>query len=56
VWDYNILDNVLLKQAALSGYYNFVYGLVTKTEYDYCKKIEVDGVITDDPFLLFENK
>lgn len=56
VWDYNILDNVLLKQAALSGYYNLVYGLVTKTEYDYCKKIEVDGVITDDPFLLFENK
>ena len=52
VWDYNILDDVLLKQAASSGYYNFVYGLITKTEYDYCKEIEVDGVITDDPFLL----
>jgi len=56
VWDYNILDDVLLKQAESTGYYNFVYGLVTKTEYDYCKEIEVDGVITDDPYLLFGNK
>ncbi len=56
VWDYNILDDVLLKQAATDGYYNYVYGLVTKTEYDHCKGIDVDGVITDDPFLLLENR
>lgn len=56
VWDYNILDAILLKQAASSGYYNFVYGLATKTEYDYCKEIDVDGVITDDPTLLLENR
>ncbi|MEE8254480.1 MAG: glycerophosphodiester phosphodiesterase [Nitrosomonadaceae bacterium] len=55
VWDYNILDDILLKQAATAGYYNFVYGLVTKTEYDYCKEIDVDGVIVDELFLL-ENK
>ncbi|MEE8617833.1 MAG: glycerophosphodiester phosphodiesterase [Nitrosomonadaceae bacterium] len=52
VWDYNILDDILLKQAATAGYYNFVYGLVTKTEYDYCKEIDVDGVIVDEAFLL----
>lgn len=56
VWDYNILDAILLKQAASSGYYNFVYGLVTKTEHDYCKEINVDGVITDYPALLLENR
>lgn len=56
VWDYNILDAILLKQAASSGYHNFVYGLATKAEYDYCKEIDVDGVITDDPALLLENR
>lgn len=56
VWDYNILDSVLLKETASSGYHNFVYGLATKVEYDYCKGIDVDGVITDDPALLLENR
>lgn len=54
VWDYNILDDILLKQAATAGYYNFVYGLVTKTEYDYCKEIDIDGVIIDDLYFVRE--
>ena len=56
VWDYNILDVVLLKQATSSGYRNFVYGLATKAECDYCKGIDVDGVITDNPDLLLDNR
>jgi glycerophosphoryl diester phosphodiesterase len=52
VWDYDILDGSLLKESAVAGYNNFIYGLETKSEFDYCKKINVDGVITDAPFLI----
>ena len=52
VWDYDYLDGSLLKESAAAGYNNFVYGLETKSEFDYCKKINVDGVITDAPFLI----
>ena len=52
VWDYDILDSSLLKEAAAAGYNNFVYGIETKSEFEYCKGIDVDGVITDSPFLI----
>lgn len=52
VWDYDILDSSLLKESSAAGYNNFVYGLETKSEFDYCKGINVDGVITDVPFVL----
>jgi len=52
VWDYDILDGSLLKESAAAGYNNFVYGLETKSEFEYCKGIDVDGVITDSLFLI----
>jgi glycerophosphoryl diester phosphodiesterase len=52
VWDYDYLDGSLLKESAAAGYNNFVYGLETKSEFEYCKGIDVDGVITDSPFLM----
>jgi glycerophosphoryl diester phosphodiesterase len=52
VWDYDYLDGSLLKESAAAGYNNFVYGLETKSEFEYCKGINVDGVITDSPFLI----
>jgi glycerophosphoryl diester phosphodiesterase len=52
VWDYNVLDDVLLKQAAVDGFRNFVYGLITKAEHDECRLLNVDGVITDYPLLM----
>ena len=52
VWNYDILDGSLLKESAAAGYNNFVYGLETKSEFEYCKGIDVDGVITDSPFLM----
>ena len=52
VWNYDILDSSLLKESAAAGYNNFVYGLETKSEFEYCKGIDVDGVITDSPFLI----
>lgn len=51
VWDYDVLDDILLKQAAIEGFRNFVYGPVTKIEHDYCRELGVDGVITDYPLL-----
>jgi glycerophosphoryl diester phosphodiesterase len=52
VWDYDILDGPLLKESAAAGYNNFVYGLETESEFEYCKGIDVDGVITDSLFLI----
>ena len=52
VWDYDYLDGSLLKESAAAGYNNFVYGLETKSEFEYCKGIDVDGVITDSLFLM----
>ncbi|MDE2366408.1 MAG: glycerophosphodiester phosphodiesterase [Betaproteobacteria bacterium] len=51
VWDYEILDGVLLKHAAENGFRNFVYGPLTKAEHDDCREQGVDGVITDYPLL-----
>ncbi|HEY6044471.1 MAG TPA: glycerophosphodiester phosphodiesterase [Nitrosospira sp.] len=51
VWDYEILDGILLKQAAENGFRNFVYGPVTQAEHDDCRERGVDGVITDYPLL-----
>lgn len=51
VWDYDVLDDSLLKQAATDGFRNFVYGPITKMEHDYCRELGVDGVITDYPLL-----
>ena len=51
VWDYNILDGSLLKESAEAGYSNFVYGLETKSEFEKCRRLGVDGVIIDSPLL-----
>ncbi|MDN5753726.1 MAG: glycerophosphodiester phosphodiesterase [Nitrosospira sp.] len=51
VWNYDILDETLLKQTAMDGFRNFVYGPMTKNEHDHCRDLGVDGVITDDPLL-----
>ncbi len=51
VWDYNILDEAMLKQAAADGFRNFVYGPVTGAEHRHCLELDVDGVITDYPLL-----
>ena len=52
VWNYEVLDETLLKQAAEYGYRNFVYGPVTSAEHDRCRELNVDGIITDYPLLV----
>jgi len=51
VWNYEVLDSVLLKQAVENGFRNWVYGPVTRAEHDDCRELGVDGVITDHPLL-----
>ncbi|SEA63761.1 glycerophosphodiester phosphodiesterase [Nitrosospira multiformis] len=51
VWDYNVLDQAMLAQAAARGFRNFVYGPVTRAEHEECRQLGVDGVITDYPLL-----
>jgi glycerophosphoryl diester phosphodiesterase len=52
VWNYEVLDDTLLKEAAEDGYRNFVYGAVTRAEHDICREANVDGIITDYPLLV----
>jgi glycerophosphoryl diester phosphodiesterase len=52
VWDYNVLDEALLMQAAANGFRNFVYGPVTRAEHEECRQLGVGGVITDYPLLM----
>ena len=52
VWDYNVLDEALLAQAAANGFRNFVYGPITRAEHEECRQLGVDGVITDYPLLV----
>jgi glycerophosphoryl diester phosphodiesterase len=52
VWDYNVLDEALLAQAATNGFRNFVYGPITRAEHEECRQLGVDGVITDYPLLM----
>ena len=52
VWDYNVLDEALLTQAAANGFRNFVYGPITRAEHEECRQLGVDGVITDYPLLM----
>lgn len=52
VWDYNVLDEALLTQAAANGFRNFVYGPITRAEHEECRQLDVNGVITDYPLLM----
>lgn len=52
VWDYNILDETLLHQAAASGWHSWVYGAVTLAEHRRCAKLNLAGLITDYPRFL----
>ena len=51
IWNYEVLDSVLLEQAAESGFRNWVYGPVNGAEHDDCRALGADGVITDHPLL-----
>ncbi len=49
VWDYNILDEEMLRDTASSGWRSFVYGAVTLSEHRHCAGLNLAGLITDFP-------
>ena len=52
VWDYELLDPVLLQQTTACGLRNLAYGPETPEEHNRCRALALDGVITDHPELL----
>lgn len=49
VWDYNILDPVLVTEARERGWRTAVYGAVTEDEHRSCAALPLDALITDYP-------
>ena len=56
VWDYNIVDDEVLRAISASGWKNFVYGAVTPGEHERCVRLGLAGVITDYPLVLLERR
>ena len=49
VWDYNIVDETVLRTVAASGWGNYVYGAVSQAEHQHCAGLGLAGLITDYP-------
>ena len=52
VWDYNILDDDVLRAVTDGGWHNYVYGAVTGAEHQRCIALGLAGLITDYPPLV----
>ena len=52
VWDFNVMDEVQVREARAAGWASHVYGPQTADEHAHCRHIGLDGVITDHPGLL----
>ena len=49
VWDYNILDESMLRAVTAYGWNNYVYGALTAEEHARCAGLGLHGLITDHP-------
>ena len=45
VWDFNIVDDELLREVSAAGWKNYAYGVVTLAEYAWCRGAGFAGVI-----------
>lgn len=52
VWDYNIVDDSVLRAVSATGWRNYVYGAVTLAEHQRCVALGLAGLITDHPPLI----
>lgn len=52
VWDYNIVDDSVLRAVSAAGWGNYVYGAVTFAEHQRCVALGLAGLITDHPPLI----
>ena len=49
VWDYNIINDGVLRAVSAAGWSNYVYGAVTLAEHQRCAALGLAGLITDYP-------
>jgi glycerophosphoryl diester phosphodiesterase len=49
VWDFNVSDRELVREAKNCGFKVYVYGAATRPEHERCREWMLDGVITDFP-------
>jgi len=49
VWDYNAVDETVLRTVTANGWANHVYGAVTHAEHQHCAQLGLAGLITDYP-------
>jgi glycerophosphoryl diester phosphodiesterase len=52
VWDYNVIEEEILRVFEQAGWRNYAYGLVTVAEHRQCAALGVAGIITDYPALV----
>ncbi len=56
VWDYNIVDDGVLRAASAAGWGNYVYGAVTPAEHRRCAALGLAGLITDYPLQILNRQ
>jgi glycerophosphoryl diester phosphodiesterase len=49
VWDFNVLDSVMVERAKQCGFKVYVYGMATVPEHQSCRAWGMAGMITDFP-------
>lgn len=53
VWDFNTVDETVLRAVSAAGWDNYVYGAVTPDEHRHCATLGLAGLITDYPCLSY---
>ncbi|QKJ67910.1 glycerophosphodiester phosphodiesterase [Deefgea piscis] len=49
IWNFEILDPSFIDEARRLGFAHFVYGAANEIEHEWCRKLAIDGIITDYP-------
>ncbi len=56
VWDYNVLDDDVLRAVTTAGWWSYVYGAVTLAEHQRCAALNLKGLISDHPPLILQER
>jgi glycerophosphoryl diester phosphodiesterase len=49
VWDFNVIEATIVSQAIRAGFQVWAYGVINADEFDLCRSLGLDAVITDNP-------
>ena len=56
VWDYNVVDETVLRTVTANHWDNYVYGAVTPAEHQHCAGLGLAGLITDYPQYILDRQ